>query len=159
VGVGAALILLVVAIVVALSATRAPDENATGGQGAAAACIDVDPAPATSPDGIKLTGLGVVSRNCPVKAGDTITVSYTLTNTGNQPIKLTETFVGVRDAADKNQDVDTNQARELAPKDTVTVRGRVTVTSKGTWLIWPCYAAANGNSCPDEWRVFSVPVK
>jgi len=148
-----------VAIVVALSATRAPNENATGGQGAAAACIDVDPAPATSPDEIRLTGLSAVGRNCPVKAGDTITVSYTLTNTGNQPIKLAETFVGVRDEAGSNQDVDTHQARELAPNGTVAVRGRVTVSSTGTWRMWPCYAAANGNNCPDDWREFSVTVK
>ena len=106
-----------------------------------------------------MTGLGVVSQNCPVKAGETITVSYTLTNTGNQPIRLTETFVAVRDAADKNQDEDTNQGRELAPKGSVAVRGRVTVSSKGTWIMWPCYAAANGNFCPSEWRKFSVPVK
>jgi TIR domain len=159
VGVGAALILLVVVIVVALSATRAPNENATGGQGAAAACIDVDPAPATSPDEIRVTGLSAVGRNCPVKEGDTITVSYTLTNTGNQPIKLTETFVGVRDEAGSNQDVDTHQARDLAPNGTVAVRGRVTVSSTGTWRMWPCYAAANGNNCPDDWRMFSVTVK
>jgi hypothetical protein len=159
VGVGAALILLVVAIVVALSATHAPNENATGGQGATAACIEVDSAAATSPDDIRLTGLSAVSRNCPVKAGDTITVNYTLTNTGNQPIKLDETFVAVRDAAGHNQDVDTHQARDLAPKGTIMVHGLVTVSSKGTWLMWPCYGAANGNYCPSEWREFPVPVK
>ena len=159
VGVGAALILLVVAIVVALSATQAPNENATGRQGAAAACINVPPGSATSSDGIKLTGLRAVSRNCPVKAGDTITVSYTLTNTENQPIKLTETFVAARDAADKNQDMDTNQARDLAPKGTIMVQGQITVHSKGTWRFWPCYEAANGHFCPSEWHLFSVPVK
>jgi Neuraminidase (sialidase) len=94
-----------------------------------------------------------------VKAGDTITVSYTLTNTGNQPIKLTETFVAVRDAADNRLDVDTEQARDLAPQGTVKVQGQIPVGSKGTWHMWPCYEAANGKLCPNEWHKFSVPVK
>lgn len=158
VGVGVALMLLVVAIVVALSATRAPNENATGQQGAAVACINVPPGSATNSDGIKLTGLRAVSRNCPVKAGDTITVRYTLTNTGNQPIKLTETFVAVRDPAKNNRDVDTSQARDLAPKGTVMVQAQITVPSKGTWRMWPCYET-NENLCPNEWHKFYVPVK
>jgi TIR domain len=68
-GAGAALILLAVAIIVVLSATRAPNDNAPGGQGAAAAaCINVPPGPAIS-NGIKLTSLEAVNGNCPVKPG------------------------------------------------------------------------------------------
>jgi len=159
VGVAVALVLVVVAIVVALSATRSPNGNATGGQSAAAACINVPAGSATSSDGIQLTGLRAISRNCPVRAGDTITVSYTLTNTENRPIKLAETFVGVRDAANNRLDKDTHQARDLAPGGAVNVQGRVTVLSKGKWRIWPCYAVANGNLCPDNWHEFPVLVK
>jgi hypothetical protein len=144
-GAGAALVLLV-AIVVALPPTR-------GG-------ITVDSTPVTnSSDGIRLTNLRAVSPDYPPKVGDMITVSYSLTNTRNQTIKLTATFVGARNAAGDNKDSSSiNEERVLSPGQTVKAQGRIIVGSAGTWRLWPCYQL-NGLYCPDEWQEFSVQVK
>lgn len=144
-GAGAALILLVVAIVVALPTTR-------GG-------IAVNSAPVTSSAGIRLTDLRAVSPAYPPEVGDTITVSYSLTNTGNQTIKLTATFVGARNATDDNKDSNPiNEGRVLPPGQTVRAQGQIIADSAGTWRLWPCYQL-NGLYCPDEWQEFSVQVK
>jgi hypothetical protein len=161
VGVGVVLILLIVAIVANSQTTPPPTENATDRQGTTGASggIEVDSTPVTSGDGLRLTGLKAVSRHDPdpPQVGDTVTVSYSLTNVGDQRIQLEFTFVGVRNPADDNMDTeDMNEGRVLAPGETVNAQGRVPLESAGKWELWPCYELSGGRQCPDKWQVFFV---
>jgi hypothetical protein len=162
VGVGVVLILLVVAIVANSQTTPSPAENATDQQGTtqAGGGIEVDSTPVTSGDGIRLTGLEAVSRNNPPLVGDTISVSYSLTNVGKQRIQLEYTFVGARNAANDRKDTeDMNEGRVLAPGETVDAQGRVFLDSVGTWQLWPCYVLSGERFCPDKWQAFFVLAK
>jgi hypothetical protein len=127
--VGVVLILvLIVAITANSGTTPSPTENASDGQGTtqAGGGIEVDSTPVTSGDRIRLTGLKAVSRNNPPLVGDTIAVSYSLTNVGKQRIQLEYTFVGARNAANDRKDTeDMNEGRALAPGETVNAQGRV----------------------------------
>jgi TIR domain len=155
-------LLLIVAIVVNSQTTPSPNATPIDGQGAAEASggIEVDSTPVTSGDEIRLTGLKAVSRNSPPLVGDTITVSYSLTNVGDQRIQLEYTFVGARNAADDNKDTeDMNEGRVLAPGETVNAQGRVLLDSAGAWELWPCYELSGGRQCPDKWQVFFVLAK
>jgi hypothetical protein len=136
------LILLVVAIVANLQTTPSVNEDVIDRQDAtqAGGGIDVDSTPVTSPDGIRLTGLKAASGNDPASVGDTVTVSYSLTNVGDEPIQLEFTFVGVRDPAGENRDTeDMNEGRALAPGETVNAQGRRLLDGAGAWEFWPCY--------------------
>lgn len=164
VSVGVVLLLLIVAVVANSQTTPPADENATDGQGTTQASggIEVDSTPDTSPDELRLTGLKAVSRHDPdpPQVGDTVTVSYSLTNVGNQRIQLEFTFVGVRNPADDNMDTeDMNEGRVLAPGETVNAQGRVPLESAGKWELWPCYELSGGRQCPDKWQVFFVLAK
>ncbi len=156
VGAGAVLILLIVLItlVVTRSSPSSSSNANTAGGGAAASPtggIEVDPTPVTSGDAIKLTGLSAVSRGDPPRVGDTITVSYSLTNVGAQPIQLDSTFVGARNADDENKDTeDMNEGETVEPGQTISATGRVFLDRAGRWDVWPCYALTNGNSCPRQ---------
>jgi hypothetical protein len=150
VAIGVALILLIVAIV---ANVRQGANQASGG-------IEVDSTSVTSGDGIRLTGLKAVSRNSPSSVGDTITVSYSLTNVGHQRIQVEYTFVGARNAADDNKDSeDMNEGIVLAPEETVNAQGRILLDSAGAWELWPCYELSGGRQCPDKWQVFIVLAK
>jgi len=152
-GAGALLVLLIVVIVLA---TRSDDSTSSsagsgGGQG-----IEVDATPVTTDDELELTDLTVESRNDPPRVNDTVTVSYSLTNVGAQPIELEYTFVGARDAAGDNHDAeDMNEGETLEPGQTISANGRVLIDSEGRWDVWPCYLLTNGNFCPDEWQAVS----
>jgi hypothetical protein len=164
VGVGVVLLLLIVAVVANSQTTPPPTENATDGQGTTQASggIEVDSTPVTSPDGIKLTGLRAVSRRDPDPplVGDTVTVSYSLTNVGEQPLQLESTFVGARNPADDNINIeDMNEKRVLAPGETVNAQGRILLDSAGTWQLWPCYLLSGERYCPDKWQVISILAK
>ena len=114
----------------------------------------------TSGDGIRLTGLNAASPNDPPLVGDTIAVSYSLTNVGDQRIELEFTYVGARDAADANRDSEEmNQGKALSPGETVNAQGRIRLASAGEWQLWPCYELSGGRSCPDEWQAFPVLAK
>jgi hypothetical protein len=159
VAVGVVLLLLVVAIVANRQTTPAPNATPIDGQGAtqAGGGIEVDSTPVTSGDEIRLTGLKAVSRNSPPSVGDTITVSYSLTNVGDQPIQVEYTFVGARNASDDNKDSeDMNEGRVLGPGETLDAQGRILLDSAGAWELWPCYELSGGRQCPDKWQVFFV---
>jgi hypothetical protein len=150
------LLLLIVAVVANSQTTPSPTENATDGQGTTQASggIEVDSTPVTSPDGIKLTGLRAVSRRDPDPplVGDTVTVSYSLTNVGDQPLQLESTFVGARNPADDNINIeDMNEGRVLSPGETVNAQGRILliVPAHGncglvTYLVGNATAPING---------------
>jgi hypothetical protein len=164
VAVGVVLVLLIVGIVANSRTTPSASQDASGGQAAtqAGGGIEVDSTPVTSDDGIKLTGLRAVSRRDPdpPQVGDTVTVSYSLTNVGDQRIQLEYTFVGVRNPADENMDTeDMNEGRVLAPGETINAQGRVPLESAGKWELWPCYELSGGRQCPDKWQVFFVLAK
>jgi hypothetical protein len=153
---------LIVAIVANVQTAPPPNATSTEGQGAnqASGGIEVDSTPVTSGDGIRLTGLKAASRNSPPSVGDTMTVSYSLTNVGHQPIQVEFTFVGARNAADDNKDSeDMNEGIVLAPGETLTAQGRILLDSAGAWELWPCYELSGGRQCPDKWQVFSVLAK
>jgi hypothetical protein len=159
VGVGVVLTLLIVAVVANSRTTSSPAGNAIDRQATteAGAGIEVDSTPVTSGDGIRLTGLKAVGRNNPPLVGDTVAVSYSLTNVGKQRIQLEYTFVGARNAANDNKDTeDMNEGRALAPGETVDAQGRVFLDSAGTWQLWPCYVLSGDRFCPDKWQVFFV---
>jgi TIR domain len=160
--VGVVLLLLISVIVANSQTTPSTTENARDGQGTTSGGIEVDSAPVTSPDEIELTGLRAVSRRDPdpPRVGDTVTVSYSLTNVGDQRIQLEYTFVGVRNPADENRDTeDMNEGRVLAPGETVNAQGRIPLESAGTWQLWPCYVLSGERFCPDKWQVFFVLAK
>lgn len=158
VGVGLVVILLAVAIVANLRTTPASEDvidrqDATEAGGG----IDVDSTPVTSPDGIRLTGLKAASGSDPASVGDTVTVSYSLTNAGDEPIQLEFTFVGVRNPAGENRDTeDMNEGKLLAPGETVNAQGRRLLDGAGSWEFWPCYELGDGRQCPDKWQVFFI---
>jgi hypothetical protein len=130
-----------------------PREQGTGG-------IEIDTEPATTGDDIRITGLAATVRNDPARVGDTVTVGYSLTNVGSQPVRMEYTFVGARDPADENMDSeDENENRVLGPGETVEAGGRIFLNSAGTWLIFPCYLLPGERYCPDEWKAFNVIVK
>jgi hypothetical protein len=158
-GVVLALLIVVIVLVVNRSGTSSsPNASAVdgGGQAPPAGGIDVDATPVTSGDGLKLTGLTAASQHVPPRLGDTITVRYSLTNVGAQPIQLDSTFVGARNAADENKDAeDMNEGETLEPGETISATGRVLLDRAGRWDVWPCYTLTNGNFCPDKWQVVS----
>jgi hypothetical protein len=164
IAVGVVLLLLIVGIV-ANSRTMPPAPQDAGGRQATAQAgggIDVDSTPVTSPDGIRLTGLKAASRRDPdpPSVGDTVTVSYSLTNTTDQRLQLEYTFVGVRNPTGEHRDTeDMNEGRALAPGETVNAQGRVLLDSAGKWELWPCYVLSGDRFCPDKWQEFFVLAK
>lgn len=166
--VGVVLLLLIVLLIANFQSRTSPSANPDGGQGQAGAGgdgggsgggIDVDDSSVTSKDGLQLTGLKATSRSDPAspRVGDTVTVSYTLTNATDEPLQLEYTFVGARDAAGEHHDAeDMNEGKVLAPGETVNAQGRVLINSAGTWEMWPCYVLTGERFCPDKWQVFFV---
>lgn len=161
-GAAAAVVILLLVLLVANLQTRtSPNANSgdrqapvQGGGG-----IDVDSSPFTSEDGIQLTELQAASRRDPdpPRVGDTITVSYALTNTTDQRLELEYTFVGARDAEGEHHDAeDMNEGKALEPGETITAQGRILLTSAGSWEMWPCYVLTGDRFCPDKWQVFFV---
>jgi hypothetical protein len=146
---------LVVALVLVIAVLLR--DGSSGDDGASAEGIELDATPATSGDGLEVSNLAAGPGD-PAR-GDTITVSYSLRNVGDEPLELEYIFVGARDEADEFHDEPTAPVSEtLAPDESVDVRGRVVLDSSGIWYLWPCYALASGSACPDEWMKFSVVV-
>ena len=114
----------------------------------------------TSPDGLELSGLSPDVRNDPPLVGDTLTLSYALTNTTDEPVEFAYTYVGARNPDDDNRDPeDMNEEAVLEPGETLEAEGRVLLDSDGTWLVWPCYELVGGEVCPDEWQAISFLVE
>jgi hypothetical protein len=152
---GVVVVLVLAGVVVASSRNH----DGRPGTSAARGGIAVDSTPVSSGDGIKLTGLKAEGQGGPPSKGDTITVSYSLTNVGSQPLRLAATFVGARNEAGDHRDSEQlNLDRTLAPGETVATQGRVVVDSAGRWRLWPCYELGGGTTCPDEWQAFPVVV-
>jgi TIR domain len=149
-GVGVALALVVVAGVILINLRTRPAR----GQ------IEVNSNPMLSSDQIMLSGLKAVSDSDPPAVGGAITVSYSLTNKGDAPVELEQTYIGARNAAREHKDDgQANQGRILRPEETVDVQGRVDLDSAGRWQLWPCYDLTGGGTCPDEWQAFFVTVR
>jgi len=122
--------------------------------------IEIDSEPATSGDDVRLMGLTVSVRNNPPRVGDTIVVSYSLTNVGKADIQMGFTFVGARNQADERRDSEeVNQDRMLRPGETVLAEGRVLLDNAGPWTLWPCYTLPGDRYCPDRWKAFRVTVE
>ncbi|MBX7442936.1 MULTISPECIES: toll/interleukin-1 receptor domain-containing protein [unclassified Arthrobacter] len=160
----AAVVVVILLVVLLVTSLQKPSPSANPAEGqapvqAGGGGIDVDSSPVTSGDGIRLSGLQATSRRDPAapRVGDTVTVSYALTNTTDQPLQLEYTFVGVRDASGNHHDTeDMNEGRALAPGETVNAQGRVLLNSSGSWEMWPCYVLTGERFCPDKWQVFFV---
>jgi TIR domain len=149
-GAGVAVALVVVAAAVVLANLRT---TPAGGS------IKVDPSSVTSGDRISLSGLTAVSDPDPPAVGGAVTVSYSLTNVGDAPVQLKQTFVGARNQARDNRDFgESNQGRTLQPGEAVDVQGQLRLDSAGRWQLWPCYELTGGGACPDEWQAFTVTV-
>ncbi|TDL33727.1 hypothetical protein [Arthrobacter nitrophenolicus] len=89
--------------------------------------------------------------------GDTVTVSYALTNTTDQRLELEYTFVGVAGHADDHRDTeDMNEGKVVEPGVTVNAQGRVLIDSAGSWTNWPCYVLPGERFCSDRWQEFFV---
>ena len=154
-----ALTLLIVAIVANTRTGSPTTTTSADGQGAnnSSGGIDVDSTPVTGPDEIRLTELKAASSSDSPSLGDTVTVTYSLTNVGDKPIQLAYTFVGVRNPSGDNRDTeDMNEDRVLAPGETVNAQGRRQLDEAGSWEFWPCYEVSGGRQCPDKWQVFFV---
>jgi hypothetical protein len=149
-GAGVAVALVVVAGVVLANLRTTPE----GGR------IEVNSGSVTSPDRIRLSGLKAVSHPDPPAVGSTITVSYSLTNVGTDPVQLDRTFVGARNATRAHRDSEgMHQGRTLAPGETIDAQDEIPTDSAGTWQLWPCYELTGGGICPDEWQAFPVTVR
>jgi hypothetical protein len=122
--------------------------------------IEIDTAPETTSDHIRLTGLSASVRNNPPRVGDTVTVKYSLTNAGAGPAQLEYTFVGARGPEGGHADAeDGNEQRAMQPDETIQADGKVFLDKAGTWTLWPCYVLAGDRFCPDKWKAFSILVE
>ena len=149
----AAVLALTVALVV-----RVPSDTDDASETTGTFALDVDASPVTSQHGLELSALRTEPPSAPA-VGRTLTVRYALTNETAEPVQLGYTFVAVRDPAGDNRDAeDSNEGVVVPPGQTVTAEGRVNLGSEGTWRVWPCYATASGDFCPDQWQVIYVPV-
>jgi hypothetical protein len=120
--------------------------------------LDVDTTPDTSEHGLELTDLRAEADD-PLRVDDVLTVRYSLTNVTEEPIELESTFVGARNPANDNINIeDMNEGVVIAPGDTVSAEGRILLDSEGNWRVWPCYLLPGGQYCPDFWKVIYVPV-
>jgi hypothetical protein len=119
--------------------------------------IEVDSEPETTGDQVRLTELAASVRNDPPRVGDTITVSYSLTNVGLERLQLESTFVGARDPGNKHADAEeVNEGRAVQPGETIQAQGKVVLDKAGRWTLWPCYVLVGDRYCPDKWKAFSV---
>jgi TIR domain len=162
-GAAAAVVTLAVAVagiawVSSRSSSSSADAKASGSTGTGG--IEVDSTPNTSSDGLRVSGLAATARHEAPALGDTVTVSYSLTNVRSAPMRLTSTFVGARNSEDDNKDTEEiNQGVVLAPGATIRAQGRVFLDQAGTWRMWPCYELPGGGQCPDEWQELSILVR
>ena len=157
-----AVVVAVLAVIAAIVVISGDDDEADEADDAAeqSGGIEFDDSPETSPDSLELSGLDVDVRNDPPLEDDTLTLSYALTNTTDEPVEFAYTFVGARNPDDEVVDPeDMNEEVVLEPGETLEAEGRVFLDSAGTWQVWPCYELAGGEVCPDKWRVITFSVE
>ena len=155
-----AVVVAVLAVIAAIVVIAGDDDEGddTGDQSGSG--IEFDDSPVTSLDGLELSELSPDVRNDPPLVGDTLTLSYALTNTTDEPVEFAYTYVGARNPDDENRDPeDMNEEAVLEPGETLEAEGRVLLDSDGTWVVWPCYELAGGEVCPDEWQAISFLVE
>lgn len=115
-----------------------------------------------SPDGIEVSGLRATGKHNPPAPGDRILIQFSLKNVGSDPVTFEETFIGVRNPDDENEDFGhENEGVVFKPGSAVDINQSVLVDKAGTWEFWPCYTLKVGGEgifCPDEWRAFEVLV-
>jgi hypothetical protein len=120
--------------------------------------LNLDTTPDTSSHGLEVSDLRTDADGS-LHVNDELTVSYSLKNVTDEPIQLESTFVGARNPANVNKNIeDMNEGKVIAPGETVSAHGEVLFDSEGTWRLWPCYLLADGQYCPDFWMDFRVPV-
>ena len=150
----------VLAVIAAIVVIAGDDDEGgdTGETSDQSGGIEFDDSPVTSPDGLELSGLNPDVRNDPPLVGDTLTLSYTLTNTTDEPVEFAYTYVGARNPDDDNRDPeDMNEEAVLAPGETLEAQGRVLLDSAGTWLVWPCYELSRRGGLPRRVAGHLVP--
>jgi hypothetical protein len=146
VGIGVGVVVLIVLVVVLI-----------GRLGGSGDDVDINPDDAVAGPGLELVALQAAAANDPPQVGDTITVSFTLTNVGDAPVNFEGTFVAARNPADDNLDSEqANFEAQVDPGDSIDTEARFTIDSAGTWQFWPCYELIDGSICPDEWQMFTI---
>ncbi|MCX6768594.1 MAG: hypothetical protein NTY83_02000, partial [Candidatus Micrarchaeota archaeon] len=106
--------------------------------------------------------------------GDSVRISFTIRNGGNDVINLTDkgVFAAVRDGGVANRDFGfTSRNVVLEPDDMVDFEGSLTLDKRGLWLVWPsyeiwktAYSAPLGHYItlkvkgPDNWNACEVPI-
>jgi hypothetical protein len=146
VGIGAGVLVLIVLVVVLLTRSGGSGED-----------VDINQADAVSGAGLELVELRAAVSNDPPQVGDTITVSFTLTNVGDAPAQFEGTFVAARNPADDNRDSEqANFEAQVGAGDSIETQASFELDSAGTWQFWPCYELIDGTICPDEWQAFQI---
>lgn len=98
-----------------------------------------------------------------VGVDDRITVSFTIENVGQDPLRL-QAFVKTRNPDDRQDDFGHTPdvgMQELAPQERLQVTGHTHVDEPGLWTVTPCYQfrADDANEfCPESWPPFGVDV-
>jgi len=114
--------------------------------------------PDVTADKLRLSGLDATGKHDPAQVNDRLTISFSLKNTGDQPIEMSP-FIGARDPAKSHADfAEENENRTFAPGEEMKIKGSIVLDKKGQWEFWPCYGIAD-RFCPDEWRAFKVVVQ
>jgi len=86
------------------------------------------------------------------KVSTSMTVYFSLTNTGTSTVSLQYVFVGARDASDNNRDFGYEYNIVIAPGATYYYTAHsFTPTSGGTWTFWPAYKIYGGYWGPYKW--------
>lgn len=124
--------------------------------------ISVSTGESTSPDGLQLTSFNVNRTEGMV--GDTVKISFTLTNATDQPITISPQF-GVFVSARWNSTSDANnrdfghtyQGKVLQPGARIVIKASKKLDAAGTWRFWPAYNV-NGQWGPFRWNEIVVAV-
>lgn len=97
--------------------------------------------PDLSPDLMQLTDFTIEGPSGP-RAGDVLTVSFSLRNFGQYPLRLTDRgiFCHVRDPAGADRSFGfTAQSQILQPFARVDFQGQIQPEAQGQWRLWPSY--------------------
>ncbi len=123
---------------------------------------DLSAAQSTSPDGLQLSDFQVSPTQANI--GDTVTVSFVLTNTSGHPIVISPEF-GVFVGARWNSTSDANnrdfghkdKGRKLRPGSRIVFKATRQLDATGVWRFWPAYNV-NGHWGPFRWNEVVVQV-
>ncbi|MEW6574474.1 MAG: Ig-like domain-containing protein, partial [Bacillota bacterium] len=121
------------------------------------------PGPDLSPDLLRLTDF-TVSGPAPLKAGDAVTVKFTLQNYGQYDLNLGKK--GLFAAAKDPDGVDASfgfsyASGILKTGESLSVSGSTVLDKPGTWSLWPSYQlslAAGEKSGPEGWHACTLKV-